>query len=571
MKSACRKALILAALPFALASCIKTSSEIGKDLVDLSLLYDTYTVEFPIEDIQLRRADDLSGFSDNRITIGAIRDETFGLTTRASAFCLVPALDTLDIGTDPEFVRFVVHFEADTISTAHPGQEHIFQNFFIFALTDSLSSKKSGTNREIPHGTEIVSRGIPIYDGEDSLSFELSPAYGKKYVDVLKRLGPVLKDRSENGVDKYKEYIKEVPGIYIESDVPEGYGGRINLFNLSILSVSSNYYYRNDNIGKLTVRSTYNGVRKDTSFIFVPGEPTFYNESEYLENNKKFYQYAFNRTGHEAPEGAAVEEVRIEGGGGLKPVIPAYQLREKVVAAIQERGGNPSKTVINKASLIFPYELPEDETLLDLFPSMISPTIRIKDDDDDTVTFAGLTDASASSENQGDLDRANRAYAPDITYHMQQMLQRTDLDTKDDADIWFLTVHSETVANATGNAEQEAYYQQMMYAMYYNNLYGGGYGGYGGYGYGGYGYGYGGYGGYGGYSNYYNMMMMSSLLNSMNQTTYSTTQELDKDRYYRAILNGPASTATNPASCLVLLPGARRVPTFRVTFSVPKG
>ena len=571
MKSACRKALILAALPFALASCIKTSTEIGKDLIDLSLLYDTYTVEFPIEDIRLRRADDLSGFSDTRITIGAIRDETFGLTTRASAFSLVPAVDTLDIGTDPEFVRFTVHFEADTVSTAQPGQEHIMQNFFVYALTDTLSSKESGTNRDIPHGTEIVSRGIPVYDGKDSLSFELSPSYGKKYVDVLKRLGPVLKDRSENGtIDRYKEYIKEVPGIYIESDVPEGLGGRINLFNLSVLSVSSSYYYRNDNIGMLTVRSTYDGVRKDTSFIFVPGEPTFYNEAEYLENNQKFYQYAFNRTSHEAPEGVAVDDIRIEGGGGLKPVIPAAPLREKVVRAIQERGGNPSKTVINKASIILPYETSGDETLVDLFPSMISPTIR-KESSDGTISFAGLTDASASSENQGDLDRANMVYSPDITYHMQQMLLRTDLDTKDDADIWFLTVHSETVANANGNAEQEAYYQQMMYAMDYNNLYGGGYGGYGGYGYGGYGYGYGGYGGYGGYSNYYNMMMYASILNSMNQTTYSTTQELDKDRYYRAILNGPAATVTNPASCLVLLPGALRVPTFRVTFSVPKG
>ena len=569
MKSACRKALILAALPFALASCIKTSTEIGKDLIDLSLLYDTSTVEFPIEDIRLRRADDLSGFSDTRITIGAIRDETFGLTTRASAFSLVPAVDTLDIGTDPEFVRFTVHFEADTVSTAQPGQEHIMQNFFVYALTDTLSSKESGTNRDIPHGTEIVSRGIPVYDGKDSLSFELAPSYGKKYVDVLKRLGPVLKDRSEDGtIDRYKEYIKEVPGIYIESDVPEGLGGRINLFNLSVLSVSNSYYYRNDNIGMLTVRSTYDGVRKDTSFIFVPGEPTFYDEATYLENNQKFYQYAFNRTSHEAPEGVAVEDIRIEGGGGLKPVIPAAPLREMVVRAIQERGGNPSKTVINKASIILPYEMPEDETLVDLFPSLISPTIRTTSKDG-IVSYAGLTDASASSENQGDLDRANQAYAPDITYHMQQVLQRTDLDTKDDADVWFLTVHSETVANATGNAQQEAEYQQMMYAMYYNNLYGGGYGGYG---YGGYGYGYGGYGsyGYGNYSNYYNMMMMASMLSSMNQTTYSTTQELDKDRYYRAVLNGPAATATNHPSCLLLAPGALRVPTFRVTFSVPK-
>ena len=570
MKSACRKALLLAALPLALSACIKTSSEIGKDLIDKTLLYDTYTVEFPIESIHLRKADDLSGFSDTRLAIGAIRDETFGLTTRSSAFSLVPALDTLDLGTNPQFVSFKIHFEADTVSTASPGQERIIQNLFVYSLLDSLSTKEAGTNKDIPHGTEIITRGIPVYDGKDSLSFEFTKAFGQRYIDALKRLGPVLVDRSEGSTtNKYSEYIQEVPGVYIDSDIPEGIGGRINLFNLSILSVSSNYYYRNDNVATLTVRSTYNGVQKDTSFLFIPGEPAFYNEAEYLENNQKFYQYAFNRTTHEAPEGEAVEEIRIEGGGGLKPVIPLAPLREKVVAAIVQRGGDPSKTVINKASIILPFEMPENETLVDLFPKMISPTIR-KTYDDGSVSYAGLTDASASSENQGDLDRANLAYAPDITYHMQQVLQRTDLDTKDDADVWFLTVHSETVANATGNAQQEAEYQQMMYAMYYNNLYGGGYGGYGGYGYGGYGYGYGSYG-YGGYSNYYNMMMMASMLSSMNQTTYSTTQELDKDRYYRAILNGPAATVENKPSCLLLAPGALRVPTFRVTFSVPKG
>ena len=569
MKSACRKALLLAALPLALSACIKTSTEIGKDLIDQTLLYDTYTVEFPIETIHLRRADDLSGFSDTRIAIGAIRDETFGLTTRSSAFALVPAMDTLDIGTNPQFISFKLHFEADTVSTASPGQERIFQNLFVYSLTDTLSTKETGTNKDIPHGTEIITRGIPVYDGKDSLSLEFTQAYGQKYIDALKRLGPVLVDRSEGStINKYSDYIKEVPGIYIETDVPEGIGGRINLFNLSVLSVSSNYYYRNNNVATLTVRTTYNGVQKDTSFLFVPGEPAFYNEAEYLENNTKFYQYAFNRTTHEAPEGEAEEDIRIVGGGGLKPVIPMAPLREKVVAAIVQRGGTPAKTVINKASLILPYEMPEDVDRLDQFPKMISPTIR-KTADDGTVSYAGLTDASASSENQGDLDRANQAYAPDITYHMQQVLQRTDLDTKDDADVWFLTVHSETVANATGNAQQEAEYQQMMYAMYYNNLYGGGYGGYG---YGGYGYGYGGYGsyGYGNYSNYYNMMMMASMLSSMNQTTYSTTQELDKDRYYRAILNGPAVTVKNPSSCLLLAPDALRVPTFRVTFSVPK-
>ena len=567
MKSAFRKALLLA-LPLALTACVENSPEIGKDLIDKTLLFDTYTIEFPIEEILLRRANDLSGFSDTRLAIGAIRDETFGLTTRSTAFTLVPALDTLDIGTDPKFVKFSVHFEADSISTATAGQERIFQNFYVYSLTDTLSSKESGTNRDIPHGTEIISRGIPVYDGKDSLSFEFTEAFGQRYINVLKKLGPVLACRDEdNKINKYSDFIKEVPGVYIESDIPEGIGGRINLFNLSVLSVYSNYYYQNNNVGLLTVNSSYNGVRKDTTFLFIPGEPAFYRETDYTSNNQKFYQYAFNRTTHEAPEMDVTDQIFIEGGGGLKPVIPAKQLRDKVVAAISERGGDPAKTVINKASIILPFEMPEDETLVDLFPKLISPTIR-KTYDDGSVSYAGLTDASASSENQGDLDRSNLMYTPDITYHMQQILSRTDLDTKDDCDIWFLTVHSETVANANGNAEQEAYYEQMLMAMYYNNLYGGGYGGYGGYGYGGYS-GYGGYG-YGGYSNYYNMYMMQSYLASMQQTTYSTTQELDKDRYYRGILNGPAATATNPASCPVLLPGARRVPTFRVTFSVPK-
>jgi len=61
------------------------------------------------------------------------------------------------------------------------------------------------------------------------------------------------------------------------------------------------------------------------------------------------------------------------------------------------------------------------------------------------------------------------------------------------------------------------------------------------------------------------MYMMSALMNQMNQTTYSVTQELDKDRFYRAVLNGPEAKSKDPHT------GADRVPTLVVTFSVPKG
>ena len=287
MKSAFRKAVLTLAFPLALSACVNVSGELGKDLIDKSLLYDTYTVEFPIEDIRLRRAGDLSGFSDTRLAIGAIREETFGLTTRSTAFTLVPALDTIDLGTNPQLVKFSLHFGADTVSCADETQRHILQNFYVYELTDTLSSKEVGTNKDIPHGTDIITRGIPVYDGTDSLNLEFNEAFGSKYIDALKRLGPVLVDRSEDSqVNKYSDFIKAVPGIYIESDKPEGNGGRINLFELSILSVSSNYYYRNNNVATLTVRSTYDGVRKDTSFLFIPGEAGFYDEASYLDNTR---------------------------------------------------------------------------------------------------------------------------------------------------------------------------------------------------------------------------------------------------------------------------------------------
>lgn len=190
--------------------------------------------------------------------------------------------------------------------------------------------------------------------------------------------------------------------------------------------------------------------------------------------------------------------------------------------------------------------MPESYETLKYFPSVLSPTIQTTIEDDEGVerpTFAGLTDASVSTEDQGNIDRSNLIYKPDITYHLQELLTRTDLDTETDADIWLLTIHTQKVANANGSLADNAYYQNLMYASYYNALYGGGYGGYGSYGYG------------NGYSNYYNYMMLSQMMAASQQQTYSYTTELDKDRYYCAILNGEDE---------------ERAPLFRVTFAIPQ-
>ena len=67
-------------------SCISSTYNVGGNLIPTELKYDTYTAEFPLEDIRMAFPDSLSGYSSRRITIGAIRDELFGLTTRAAPF-----------------------------------------------------------------------------------------------------------------------------------------------------------------------------------------------------------------------------------------------------------------------------------------------------------------------------------------------------------------------------------------------------------------------------------------------------------------------------------------------------
>lgn len=542
-----------------LPGCVEVDNSLGQGLVDKSLLYDIYTVEFELTEIQMKMSDALSGYSSSKLTVGAIRDETLGLTTREAAFPLIPVLDTIDLGDNPVPVEFTLRFEADSVSYRDENQARIIQNLRVTELMETLpKGNYTSCTQHIAHTSEIITQGIPVYDGVGELAFKFTEEYAQKYVDALQALGPVFKDRSEgveDPIDRFDDWVSVLPGIHLSMDPPTGNGGRINLFNFSCLTVSNNYYTRNNNVGLLKVHSTWKGVEKDSTFLFIPGEAELFDESKYLSENVAFDQYCFNRTSHSTTEGQISDKLLVEGGGGLKPVILASELQEKTRTAIARNGGNPDEVIIVKASIILPFEKPENDdewTTLKYYPSILSPTIQIvsKDEDDNEYyTFAGLTDASVSTENQGAIDRSNLRYAPDITYHLQAMMDRTDLATSTDSDIWLLTIHTSKVANASGSLYDSDYYQQLMYASYYNSLYGGGYGGYG----------YGGYGGYGygnyGYNNYYNYMMLAQMMNASTQQSYSYTTELDKDRYYCAVLNGL---------------NAERKPMFRVTYAVQK-
>lgn len=548
------------------AACVSVDTHIGQGFIPIEQQYDVRHAEFKLTDIRMDKMDKMSGYSSRRITVGSMRDEVLGLSKRSSAFTLVPYNDTLDFGKNAKIRDFRVSLQRDTVNVINDAQSKIMQCINVYSVRDAGIRLDTLTYMEyFPIGKfESLTRitdGIPVYDGGDSLSFSFSKAYAEA------EFSKMIEQCNEDGIfvmDSLKQYLDIFPGIYLSCDEPVGMGGRFNFFDVAI---SQEEGYVTGNFAELKFTADYGDREKvDTSFIFLFGATQF-PEGATVPN-----QYAYNicegDPASTVTPGDADKFIYIEGGVGLKPVFSAKEIYERLIAEFTAQGISISdlkEVVINKASIYAPFELPTGQFGIDRYPVALSPTCRIKTisekDGKEYINWANLTDANISSENHGEIDRSNCIYAPDLSFHAQKIIRLEDPDdaTFANYDIWMLIVASELEQSSTTSSSdsQSDYYNQMMYYQYLNSLYGG-YGGYGGYGYGGYGgYGYGGYGGYG-YSNYYNMMYYSSLMGSSSSSSETYVQEMDRDRFYRAVLNGPGYDDTE------------RRPVLRVTYSVPK-
>lgn len=512
--------VMAAAFAAALTSCVDIDYRLGESLVPGNQMFTVHTADIPVNEFSLQLPDSLTGYSSRRITIGAVRDEHFGLSTRSCALALVPLTPAMDFGEDPEFISFHFSAELDTVSVRTASQACILQNLHVYELDRPIrTGADHGGLEPMPHGNVSIVRRTPVVNGSDSLSLDFTEEYGRRFL--------TLTDEEKSD---YSKYIQRFPGIYIEAEPPMREGGRINIFKLQF-NYDSSYGYYLGNYAILHTRGRYNGVVKDSLFCFLLGADNFYKADSLLTNSATgaFPEYALNmHTCSTAPVPLIEGDIKVEGGAGPKPVLHALYLRRLVRETIAAQGGDPDKAVVNKATLVLPYEVPED---FNLYADVLSPTVRFTSDD--SAVFMNITDASSSEENQGDIDLGTKSYRPDITYHLQAIL-----DIKEDKveekfktgnyDIWLMIKKYEKLTTNTSTQSINDYNQQLAYQNYYYQMYG--YGGYGGYGYNDY------------YSNYY---YWSSMNTSASTSSTSTQLLLDQDRYYCTILNG-ASQARHP-------------------------
>lgn len=550
-------------------SCVYIDEGLGSNFIPENRKYKIGTAAFPLtlDAVKVGLSDSLSGYSSSRITVGAIKHEN-EWETRSSAFTLVPVNTSIDFGKEGTLGNIRFHFTAvrDTLSVREENQLSIIQNIYVYELTEALDENYMYTSSVPKHTSgrdNVITKGIPTYSGGDSLSFDFSEEYAKKVIETIRNMSKEEYDDLEKFTSTEK-----LPGIYITSlapgeNKPELYGGRINMFEAPI-QISDSYYVTG-NYAELAFTADYGErTQVDTSFLFYFGPQ---------KRSTSTTQYALNICSHSSdnPEDFPVvngqrqttrtlkegEELIVQGGGGLKPVVSAASIKRLLLEEFGRKGIDPATVIVNKATVVFPIEsdIVANYDKSYLIPQMLNPTSRItgmaKSEESGTetryVTYAGLTDASIETENQGDVDRSLLRYAPDISHHVQEILaleenpdgEEEELKKFEDYDIWLLIMKDETVTQKNDNSYMSDYYQNLAYANYYNSMYdpygyGGYYGGYGGYGYGSYGY---------GYNNYYSYMMMAQYAN-MGSSSTSTVTQLDKDRYYRCALRRPAAQGT---------------------------
>ena len=544
------KAIFVGAALLSCLSCIETSTQLGENLLPDSDKYDVFAASMPIEEIEMRMTDSLSAYSNSRITIGAVRDEVYGLSTRECALTLVPLYDTLNFGKVQKVNYFTMTAAFDTTSVSVKGNERILQRVYVNELESGIPIRKLTDLNDcaglVKHKNESVVKGSPVIDGKNDLTLSFTDDFAWKLINETN--GLVLSTEMDTFFEKF-------PGIYIYTDTPSGVGGRFNSFDVQ-MNYNSNSYYLESNFGELSVNSIFDEETGpvDTTFFFYYGALEFTQLDSLITeySNGTFPQYAINLSTHESRHlsGKAGDKIYIEGGGGIKPVISARQLRDLSIRTIQDTlmaHGRPAsdydKVCINKATVVLPFSMDTDYKDLDnLFPPRLSPTCRIWTDT--TSTYMGLTDSSMESENKGDINRSICVYSPDITYHLQQVILKDEDDEgfkTGNYDIWMLLMSlQETTTSSSGSSSSamSEYLQYLAYQNYYNSMYGD-------YSYGGSSY----------YSNYYSYMLMAMYMGGSNTTTRNS-YELDKDSYFRATLCGPDDP--------------QRRPELKLVFSLPK-
>ena len=416
-------------LVLAAQSCITTDKTVGEKYVPedqyLKIALDSFALP-----LKIKSADSVQTASTAYMAIGSIRTEEFGLAKFGSAANICPSSTALDFGEDPQIVSIYMLAplaEVSSYSTMErtsiyfdQSQSNIVQNFHVYRLNRYIDSSMLFHNsiKESDYSPVPLNMNEVVYAGGDSI---------KIYLD--NSLGAELLTATDEELDTISRFVKRFGGLYITSDEPIGsdIGGRLNLFSRSATVIYMKYNFKptwDENL-----------ERKDTLVSFVFGDSYCINTISLSSKGKES-----NNT--------SLKELPVEGSAGVNPYIDAQELKSIIDNWIAEMGYDPSKIVVGKATLTFPFEFPEDFSEIDnKYPPYLFPVQRRNINDTTFIKYYyPFSDNSSTDNPLGEINRSTGNYICDFTSTVQQLIANDASEIDDTYNIWLYPIVQETDA-----------------------------------------------------------------------------------------------------------------------------
>ncbi len=421
------RALTLTALSCLLVfSCITMDKTVGSDYVPDDHKLKVHQVSLPLP-VTLKQTDSIQGITSTYATIGAFRTKELGVAEFGVAGNIAPTSTTLDLGKDPVIVSTYLTLPLAAVSTQgsltrssiilDPSQEGITQNFNVYRLSKHIDTTYLFSNSitEEDYNPAPLNISAATYFGGDSIKIYLNNALG---AEILKA--------SDSDLDSLDLFSKKFPGMYVTCNAPAGEmeGGRLNLFDASSCRLYLKYNFQ----------PTWDEglARKDTTVGFAFGYGYLLNVSKYssdkLETNEQ------------------LEELPIEGIGGIAPYVDVKDLKSVISGWISLNNYDPSKILIAKATLVFPFELPENLDIVPYtYPSQLFPTNRKYVNDTTKVKYYyPMEDYNSTDNPLGVMNRSLMHYSCDMSDTMQEIVNKPESELDSTYSFWLYPLMMET-------------------------------------------------------------------------------------------------------------------------------
>ena len=420
------RSLILTACSCLLVfSCITVDKTIGSDYAPDDYKLKMQSVSLPLP-VTVKQLDSMQGITSTYYTIGSIRTNEFGTARFGTAGNIAPTSTTIDLGENPQIISVYLQLtlaaasEGGTLDRTSiildPSQDGITQNINVHRLNRTIDSTTLYVNslKESDYKPSVLNINGGTYFGGDTLKVYLDNSFGSEILTA-----------SSAELDSLDLFAEKFPGLYITCDDPVGAaeGGRLNLFDATSAYIFVKYNFK----------PTYDTSlpRKDTTIALSFG-----------------YGYALNTSHYDSEEkqtNELLETIPVEAMGGIAPYVDYKSLKSLISGWAAENNYDESRILIAKASVVFPFELPENLDIVPYqYPAYLFPTNRKFLNDTTNIKYYYLIDDYNSTDNTlGIMNRSLMHYSSDISSFIQKMVNKKMSELDDTYSFWMYPLITE--------------------------------------------------------------------------------------------------------------------------------